>query len=179
MNDPRMQRCPSCGTPRTVDAHPPATEPIERTALRVLADDLDGCPADCWQFFAALFRKGPTEDRAKGIANAFDILPSTMLSRFFRADLPSPKKYALYAKYVRAARMLENRRNSISDVATCLGESSHQSFNRSIRIALGMTAQQFRDRYDGERMLAHFRAELVTPHVETLKAFHPLVGVER
>jgi hypothetical protein len=39
---------------------------------------------------------------------------------------------------------------------------------------MNMTALQFRDRYDGEGMLQHFRTTLVLPHLELLRDFHPL-----
>jgi hypothetical protein len=37
-----------------------------------------------------------------------------------------------------------------------------------------LTALEFRERYDGEGMLQHFRDELVLPHLSRLRAFDPL-----
>jgi hypothetical protein len=39
---------------------------------------------------------------------------------------------------------------------------------------LCLTAVQFRQRYNGQRMLDRFREELVLPHLVTLRKFAPL-----
>jgi hypothetical protein len=36
---------------------------------------------------------------------------------------------------------------------------------------------QFRDQYDGEGMLQHFREELVLPHLEKLRDLRPLYPI--
>jgi hypothetical protein len=37
-----------------------------------------------------------------------------------------------------------------------------------------LTAVEFRQRYDGEGMLQHFRSELITPHLDALRDLRPL-----
>ena len=40
-----------------------------------------------------------------------------------------------------------------------------------------LTAVQFRDRYDGEGMLQHFREVLIIPQIEKLRHLRPLSPV--
>ena len=65
------------------------------------------------------------------------------------------------ARLVRAARLFENPGFSVANVANHLDYSSPQSFGRHVRTIMHMTAVQFRERYDGEGMLQHFRQTLV------------------
>jgi AraC-like DNA-binding protein len=75
---------------------------------------------------------------------------------------------------IRAARLFENPGFSISNVANHLDYSSPQSFGRHVRMVMGLTAMQFRERYDGEGMIHHFRQTLVHPHLVALRSLHPL-----
>jgi AraC-like DNA-binding protein len=103
-----------------------------------------------------------------------NVLPSTLMSRFFRAHVPAPKRYLAFARLIRAARLFENPGLSISDVANHLDYSSPQSFGRHVRTLLNITAGEFRCTYDGERMLERFRRELVLPNIELLRELRPL-----
>jgi AraC-like DNA-binding protein len=147
---------------------------VQRLALGELARDLQGASRDCWRFFEALFLSAPRVCTVRRLARDLDILPSTLMSRFFRAGLPAPKKYLAMARLVRAAHLFENRGFSIANVANHLEYSSPQSFGRHVRTLLGMTALEFRDRYDGAGMLERFRRELVLPHVAGLRTLSPL-----
>lgn len=149
------------------------SDDIQRLALARIASDLPGAPADCQQFFELLFRPR-TAPTIRSLARALGILPSTLMSRFFRAHLPAPKRYLAMARLVRAARLLENPGLSVASVANHLDYSSPQSFGRHVRTMIGLTAVAFRERYDGEGMLQRFRAELVLPHVAVLRRFSPL-----
>src|SRR5262249_43992441 len=108
-------------------------EDIQRRALSELAIDLSGVSADCWRFFEALFVVPPRVSTVRQLAEALDILPSTLLSRFFRARLPTPKRYLATARLVRAARLFENPGFSVANVANHLDYSSPQSFGRHVR----------------------------------------------
>jgi AraC-like DNA-binding protein len=147
---------------------------IQRIALGQLAVDLAGAEAECWRFFEALFLAPSRVTTVRGLAKKLEVLPSTMMSRFFRAGLPTPKRYLAYARLIRAARLFENPGFSIANVANHLDYSSPQSFGRHVRTVLRMSAVEFRTRYDGERMLLRFREQLVLPHVETLRRLRPL-----
>jgi AraC-like DNA-binding protein len=97
-----------------------------------------------------------------------------MMSRFFRAKLPSPKRYLAIARLVRAARLFENPGFSVANIANHMDYSSPQSFGRHVRMLLDMTALQLRENYDGRGMFDHFRATLVLPHLEQLRRLRPL-----
>src|SRR3954468_11099069 len=130
-------------------------EDIQRQALAELAVDLAGVPQDCWRFFEGLFLVSPQVSTVRRLARRLDVLPSTLMSRFFRARLPAPKQYLACARLVRAARLFENPGFSVANVANHLDYSSPQSFGRHVRTLMHLTAAQFRDRYDGEGMLQH------------------------
>lgn len=147
---------------------------IQRTALGQLAIDLAGVSSDCWRFFETVFQSRPRIATVRAIARRLDVLPSTLMSRFFRAGLPAPKRYLAMARLTRAAHLFENPGLSVANVANHLDYSSPQSFGRHVRTMLQMTAVDFRQRYDGEGMLQRFRDELVLPHVATLRRFSPL-----
>jgi AraC-like DNA-binding protein len=147
---------------------------VERMALGQLALDLVGVPADCWRFFEALFSAGARITTVRTLAGHLQVLPSTLMSRFFRARLPAPKRYLATARLVRAAHLFENPGLSVASVANVLDYSSPQSFGRHVRTMLRITAVDFRRRYTGHRMLDHFREELVIPYLPTLRVFAPL-----
>lgn len=147
---------------------------IERLALGQLALDLVGAPEDCWRFFEAIFRTTPRVTTVRGLSSALQIVPSTLMSRFFRARLPAPKRYLAVARLIQAARLFENPGLSVANVADHLEYSSPQSFGRHVRTMLGMTAVLFRQRYDGEGMLQRFREELILPYIVALREFSPL-----
>jgi AraC-like DNA-binding protein len=147
---------------------------IQREALGALAIDLSSVHRDCWRFFEALFVSSPRVSTVRMLARELDVLPSTLMSRFFRARLPAPKQYLAFARLVRAARLFENPGFSVANVANHLDYSSPQSFGRHVRTIMQLTAVQFRERYDGEGMLQHFRDALVLPHLDQLRELRPL-----
>jgi AraC-like DNA-binding protein len=148
--------------------------PVQRMALARLADDLHDANPDCWRFFQALFLCPAHVSSVRRLSEQLGVLPSTLMSRFFRAKLPPPKRYLAMARLVRAAHLFENQGFSVANVANHLEYSSPQSFGRHIRAILGVTAQEFRERYDGEGMLERFRGDLVVPHLATLRYLAPL-----
>ena len=146
---------------------------IERRALAVIGEDVPGATEECRRFFELIFRPGRVTT-IRALCRQLGVVPSTFMSRFFRSRLPAPKRYLATARLVHAASLFENVGLSIASVANHLDYSSPQSFGRHVRSMLGMTAQQFRDRYDGEGMLERFRADLVRPYAATLARFEPL-----
>ena len=147
---------------------------IERLALNQLALDLAGAPDDCRLFFDLLFTSPARLCTVRLLAREMGVVASTLMSRFFRARLPAPKKYLAMARLTRAARLFENSGLSVANVANHLDYSSPQSFGRHVRTLLCMTAVEFRHRYDGEGMLQRFRDELVLPYLAALRRFTPL-----
>ena len=149
---------------------------IERLVLMQLTSDLAGAPPDCWCFFETLFRCPARVSTVRALAERLQVLPSTLMSRFFRSKLPAPKRYLAMARLTRAASLFENSGLSVANVANHLDYSSPQSFGRHIRTVLQMTAVDFRQRYDGEGMLHRFRGELILPFLSELRVFTPLSG---
>jgi AraC-like DNA-binding protein len=147
---------------------------VQRLALGQLAHDLDGASPDCWRFFQALFLSPPYVCTVRKLARLLGILPSTLMSRFFRAGLPAPKRFLAMARLVRAAHLFENHGFSVANVANHLEYSSPQSFGRHVRTILHLTAVDFREIYDGAKMFDRFRQELVLPHVVALRRLSPL-----
>lgn len=152
---------------------------MQRRALSELAVDLRGANHDCWRFFEALFTAPPHVITVRAFSQYLGVLPSTLMSRFFRARLPAPKRYLAVARLVRAARLFENPGFSVANIANHLDYSSPQSFGRHVRSVLGMTAVQFRNRYDGATMLLHFRESLVLPYADALRRLKPLSATAR
>jgi AraC-like DNA-binding protein len=147
---------------------------MQRRALSQLAVDLSGASADCWRFFEGLFTAPPHVVTVRALSQHLQVLPSTLMSRFFRAGLPAPKRYLAMARLVRAARLFENPGFSVANIANHLDYSSPQSFGRHIRNLLNMTAIQFRRQFDGAAMLLHFRESLVLPYLDALRQLKPL-----
>ena len=146
---------------------------LQRIALGQLSADLTGAPPDCWRFFELLFSHSPQIHTIRQLSKHLNILPSTLMSRFFRAKLPPPKRYLSLARLIRAAKLFENPGLSVASVANYLDYSSPQSFGRHVRTIMGVSPVVFRQGYDGAGMLQHFRTELVTPYAGTLREFHP------
>lgn len=147
-----------------------------RSMLGQLTLDLAGAPDDCWRFFETIFTCPPRICTVRQLAGHLGVLPSTMMSRFFRAGVPAPKQYLAMARLVRTARLFENSGFSIANVANHMEYSSPQSFGRHVRTLLHMTAGDFRHRYDGMGMFERFRDELVAPFLTALRALRPLTA---
>jgi AraC-like DNA-binding protein len=148
----------------------------QRPILAQLAIDLAGVPNDCWQFFETIFTCSPRLGNVRLLARHLDVTASTLMSRFFRAGVPTPKRYLAMAHLVRAARLFENSGFSIANVANHLDYSSPQSFGRHVRTLLHITAGEFRQRYDCASMFTRFRADLITPYVDGLHILRPLTA---
>ncbi len=146
---------------------------LQRTALGRLSADLVGAPNDCWRFFELLFSHSPQVHTVRQLSRHLCILPSTLMSRFFRAHLPPPKRYLALARLIRAAKLFENPGLSIASVANYLDYSSPQSFGRHVRTMMRISPVQFREHYDGPGMLQYFREQLILPYVDTLRSFRP------
>lgn len=144
-----------------------------RSALTQISLDLPGVSRDCWRFFELLFEASPRISTVRQLARHLNILPSTLMSRFFRAKLPAPKRYLSLARLIRAARLFENPGLSVARVANHLDYSSPQSFGRHVRTVMKMSPVKFRSTYDGQGMLQYFRMELVLPYVDVLSTFRP------
>jgi len=146
---------------------------LQRSALSQISLDLPGVSDDCWRFIELLFDSSPKVSTVRQLARHLNILPSTLMSRFFRAKLPAPKRYLSLARLIRAARLFENPGLSVARVANHLDYSSPQSFGRHVRTVMKMSPVKFRSTYDGQGMLQLFRTELILPYADVLCTFRP------
>jgi AraC-like DNA-binding protein len=175
------------GVREVVDATGPAgwnrlrhliTEPATRPAARILGPvmaRLPGLPDDTGLFLEAMVRLAPRTPTVRSFTRALRVQPSTLMSRFSRAGLPSLKRYLAALRLLYAAQYFENRGLSIADVAYRLECSSPQSFTRHVRLVLGVTTTEFRGRFTFAQGLARFLELLVEPYVCEWQSFHPLV----
>lgn len=157
---------------RDLVGHPAC--PVAARILARLMPALEGAPEQARLFFDALARLAPVLTTVRGLARHLRITPSTLMSRFYRAGLPSPKTYLAGMRLLHAAHLLQNPGLSVADVAYRLDYSSPQSFGRHLKAMLGVTAGEFRRRFPFDVSLARYVDLLVTPHREALRAFHPL-----
>lgn len=177
----------NCGVHRVVDVRTPAgwtklrdtlatnaVREAEDESLRGLMEDFRDAREDMQRFIRALFVGYTGLRTVKTLACSLGVLPSTMVSRFYRAGLPAPKRYLVYAGLVRAARLLENPGLSIADVAVHLDHSSPQSFARHVRTYLGLSAGEFRRTHTGRAMMQRFRDDLVLPYRDRIRALSPV-----
>lgn len=139
-----------------------------------IASALQDATDDTKRFFDVLICEAPRITRVQDLALALGILPGTLLSRFFRIGLPSPKRYLAEVRLLYAAALLENGGRSISAVANELEYSSPQSFGRHLQGVLRLSPSQFRWRYDLEHALQRYLSRMLLPFGNKLSAFHPL-----
>jgi AraC-like DNA-binding protein len=150
------------------------SSPVAARVMSALAPDLEDAPPDCRLFFEVVVRRAPELQTVKRLSAALRVVPSSLMSRFFRADLPSPKTYLANARLLHAAYLFRNQGLSIADIANRLDYSSPQSFGRHLRVLLGVTAGEFRRRLPFEAAVLRFRDRFVTPYRCRLHVFHPL-----
>ncbi len=157
---------------RDLLGHP--VSPVAALILARVLPALRDVPGDTRVFFEALARLAPVLTTVRGLARHLRIGPSTLMSRFHRAGLPSPKNYLAGIRLLHAAYLFQNPGLSVADVAYRLDYSSPQSFGRHLKAMLGVTAGEFRRRFPFEVALTRFVDLLIAPYRETLRAFHPI-----
>lgn len=150
------------------------SSPVAARIMVALDPDLREAPSDCRLFFELLARRASELRTVRTLAAELEVECSSLMTRFFRAELPSPKVYLAFSRLLHAAHLFRNAGLSIADVSNRLDYSSPQSFGRHLRNLLGVTAGEFRHRYPFEAALRLYRERLVAPYREVLLAFHPL-----
>lgn len=146
---------------------------IEILAKRRLLAVLAEAEEPCRRFITALFDAPLTCTTVRAFARAQGVMPTTFMTRFFRAGLPPAKRFLAFARLVRAARLFENPGYSVTQVAFHLEYSSPQAFSRHLHALIQMGAADFRRRYTGERMLHRMEDELILPYRDALRTFDP------
>ena len=158
---------------RDLVGHP--ASPVAARILHHLIPALgDEVPEDARLFFEAMTRLAPAIRTVRGLARHLRVPASTLMSRFLRAQLPSPKTYLAAMRLIHAAYLFRNPGLSVADVAYRLDFSSPQSFSRHLKAMLGVTAGEYRHRFPFDVALARYVDLLVTPYRETFRAFRPL-----
>jgi len=151
----------------------PASPAAARILSRVLPA-LGDVSEDSRLFLESLVRLAPVLTTVRGLARHLRVGSNTLMSRFYRAGLPSPKSYLAGVRLLHAAYLFQNPGLSVADVAYRLDYSSPQSFSRHLKAMLGVTAGEFRRRFPFDVALARFVDLLITPYREALRALHPL-----
>lgn len=147
-----------------------AAAQIQGPVLEMLAD----IPPDARLFFEVMIRLAPETPTVVDLARRLRVRASTLMSRFARSGLPSPKNYLATIRLVHAAFLFETTGYSVADVAYRLEYSSPQSFGRHLRAMLGVTALEFRRRFPFPTALSRFIDLMITPYLLTWRIFHPL-----
>lgn len=154
-------------------------QPASRAVGRIqapLLDALGELPHDARLFLEALVRLAPETPTVRLLADRLTVRPSTLMSRFGRAGLPSPKNYLAAVRLLHASLLFETAGLSVADVAYRLEYSSPQSFGRHLRAMLGITACEFRRRCPFPTAMAHFVERMVRPYALVWREFHPLAA---
>lgn len=152
------------------------TPPAERAQaiLGPVLQELGSITSGNRRFWEELVRTAPETTTVRRLARALSVTPSTFVSRFVRAGLPSPKDHLVAVRLCYAARLFDEGDLTISDVAYRLDYASPQSFGRHLRIVLGITPSEFRSRFPFCAVLQRFIDHYVIPYKGTWKTFRPL-----
>src|SRR5258708_3529459 len=126
---------------RDLVAH--ACDPATAQILEALMPLLAQSSASTRDFVQALVRTAPRVVTIQAFARTLGLLPSTLMSRFHRGGLPSPRRYLATTRLLYAASNFEPSSASIAIVANRLGYSSPQSFVRHFKRVMTITAGDF------------------------------------
>ncbi len=129
------------------------------------------------EFLDVAVRGCPTLVSVRLLAAQIAVNPTSLVSRFVRSGLPSPKQYLRGLRLIYAASYLESQDGTIASTAYRLSFASPQSFGRHLRSTLGTTPTEFKARFTGELMLERFLASLFLPYADTMALFDPLHGL--
>jgi len=189
-HDPRatemLLRFGASGVRQVVDVTFPAgwsrlreavAQPATRSAARIqgpVLEALRDAPPDARLFIEGLVRLAPATPTVRRLSAQLHVRPSTLMSRFARAGLPSPKNYLAAVRLLHAAHLFESGGLSVADVAYRLEYSSPQSFGRHLRTMLGITSSEFRSRFPFPLAVERFVELMITPYERIWATFHPL-----
>lgn len=191
-HDPRatemLLRLGASGVRQVVDVTFPAgwsrlretvAQPATRSAARIqgpVLEALRDAPPDARLFIEGLVRLAPVTPTVRRLSAELHVRPSTLMSRFARAGLPSPKNYLAAVRLLHAAHLFESGGLSVADVAYRLEYSSPQSFGRHLRTMLGITSSEFRSRFPFPLAVERFVALMISPYERIWVTFHPLLS---
>src|SRR5262249_15647972 len=89
-------------------------------------------PRDTYRFWEELVRTAPETTTVRQLARRLSVTPSTFVSRFVRAGLPSPKDHLVAVRLCHVAKMFDEGELTVADVAYRMDYASPQSFGRHL-----------------------------------------------
>jgi AraC-like DNA-binding protein len=146
------------------------------TILRRVVDEIAEMTPDLRHFLEVLIYGAPRASTIRALAPAVGVRVTTLVSRFVRAGLPTPKQYLVATRLVYVAAMFDEERMTVGAVAYRLRYASPQSLGRHLRLELGITPSEFRARYPFNVWLDRYIATVVSPFVAILRTFDPVRG---
>ena len=146
---------------------------ITNRIATALQPSLEGATDEMRFFVDYLVKMAPSVSSTKALAAGLGLHPSSLISRFFRARLPSPKTYLAAMRLLYAAAVLENPRVSLAQAARRLNYSSPQSFMRHVREQFGVAASEFRASYSFSDLAHHFGHRILSKYRNTIRWFRP------
>lgn len=181
-----LLRLGATGVRQVVDATDPAgwrrlrevlgSAPADRAAaiLRPIVSSMAHLTPGGRRYWDTVVRSAPEVATVASLAGRLDVAPSTLVSRFARAGVPSPKDHLVGVRLCYAARFFDEGDHTVADVAYRLDYASPQSFARHLRSVLGITPSEFRSRFPFGTVLERFLDQLVRPYVDRWRHFQPL-----
>lgn len=125
-------------------------------------------------FLEVLARRAHVLTTVRRLAHHLSVGSSTLIARFRRARLPSPKAYLAGMRRLHAAHLFANPALSIGAVANWLNYSSAPALAKHLKLTLGLTPREFCRRFPFAVALEDYVKRLITPYRETLRTFRPL-----
>jgi len=186
MASERLLHLGSCGVRRVVDVSTSSgwerlreaiTSMVTPATNRILAHvmgQLGGASQDAVRIFELIVVVAPLTPTVRMLCKQLNVHPTTLMTRFMRSGIPSPKRYLAAIRLLYATALFEMPGFSIADVSYRLCYSSPQSFGRHVRCVLGTTAAEFRDRRSLPSALEDFADRYILPYRAALRVFHPL-----
>jgi hypothetical protein len=147
--------------------------PAEADIITGLRPALVGATGDMRAFLESLARLAPSAPTVRSLERHLRVCPSTLIARFRRARLPSPKAYLAGMRRLHAAHLFATPGLSVGDVAHLL-HATAQTLTKHVKLTLGLTTREFRRRVPFAVALADYVELLIAPYRETLRTFCPL-----
>jgi AraC-like DNA-binding protein len=146
--------------------------PVVLRGVAVVQETLGGTATRGWlRFIETIFRGDVT--MVRDIARRNGISASTLMSRFGRVGLPSPRKYVEMGFVARFAHLCESTTWSVTAIANAINASSAQALGRTFRRLTGLTPVHWRRQYGLASALGDFRSRFIEPYRDVLDSFDP------
>lgn len=148
---------------------------LDTFAKQIRADLANATPG-ALLFLDELLYADPMVSTCEQIAIRHGTTASTLISRFLRAGLPTPKRYLAAFRLIRARQLLDDPRETIQSAALTLRHSSAQSFARHVKIYVGCTPVAFRCHISTGAYAEYVRQTLILPYAAPWHSFDPFEG---